>query len=124
MRIRLAGHVLESDTADVVDENARSGVERLQARVFHLVASSHLLHKQQRIRSDLNVLAAVCPRPLERREERPVFRDVVRRSADRTRKFLDKRSVWPLNANAETSRSRITSGPSIDVDRDRAALWS
>ena len=80
MRVERASNVLECDATDLVCEQSRSCVQWLQSRVFHLVASEHLLNEQERIGSDVDLPFVMRPGPLERRQQCSVLGDVVRRS--------------------------------------------
>ena len=118
MRVERAADVLEGDAADLVREHARLRVQRLQPGVLHLVVAEHLLHQQERIGSHVELIAAVALRPLERREQRAVFGDVVGRDADRLRELLDQRAVGLLDADAEAGRAGIAARAAVDVGDD------
>src|SRR5512138_923535 len=60
--------------------------------------------------------------PFEGRDERPVFSDVVGRSADRLVKLLDERAVGLLDPHAETGRPRVAPGATVDVRDDHQQL--
>src|SRR5690349_15038456 len=116
--------MLEGDAADLARERLRLRVQRLQARVLHLVHAAHLLHEQQRVRSHVHAGMSVRARPLERRQQTPVLGDVVRRDADRVAELLDERAVLSLDADAIARRSRIAARAAVDVRDDHRAAES
>ena len=111
--------MLEGNRADLAREQPRPRVQRLQARVLHLVVAEHLLHQQQRIRPHVYGARAVALRPLERGDEAAVLGDVVRRDADRFSELLDERAVRPLDAHAVAGRPRVAARAAVDVRDDR-----
>jgi hypothetical protein len=68
MRVVRAADVLEGDAADLVRQQPRLRVQRLQPRVLHLEAAEHLLHEQERIRPDMKLFQAARPGPVQRRD--------------------------------------------------------
>ena len=120
VRVERAADVLERDAADLVRQQPRLGVQRLQARVLHLVVAEHLLHEQQRIGADVQRAVPVRARPFERGEQAAILGDVVGRDADRLAELLDERAVGLLDADAVAGRPGIAPGAAVDVGDDRA----
>ena len=58
-----APDVLEVHVAELVREQPRFGVQRLEAGVLHLVVAEHLLHEQQRIGAHVQLALAVAGAP-------------------------------------------------------------
>ena len=81
--VERSADVLERDPSDFVRQQPGLCVQRLKARVLHLVVAEHLLNEQERIRTNVHRLVLVRARPFERREQGAIFRDVVRGHADR-----------------------------------------
>jgi hypothetical protein len=92
VRVRLAAHVLEVHPPDFEGQEERLRMKRLQPGMFHLVVAEHLLHEQLRIRADRQGADVVGARPFERRQQSPVFGDVIGCDADRVAEFLDEPS--------------------------------
>ncbi len=115
MGIQGAADVLERHAADFVREEARSGVQRLQPGVLHLVDAAHLLDEQQRVRAHAQRAVAVRPGPLQRGEQTAVFRDVVGGHADRFVELLDERPAGVLDADAEARGPGIAARAAVDV---------
>ena len=74
--VQRAADVLERDAADLVREQPRPGVQRLQARVLHLELPSICCTSSSESERTCSVRWPCAPRPLERREQR---RDTRRR---------------------------------------------
>src|SRR5439155_7866594 len=80
--------------------------------------AAHLLHEQERIGADENVGGSLPPGPFERGNQPAIFRDVVRRDADRLAELFDERSIRPLDPDAVAGRARIAAGAAVDVGDD------
>src|SRR4051794_21000593 len=115
VRVHRAADVLEGNAADFVRQRARPRVQRLQSGVLHLVVADHLLNEQLRIRPDMQLVAAVPLRPVERGEQAAVLGDVIRRDADRFGEFFDERPVALLDTDAEAGRAGVATRTAVDV---------
>ena len=70
---------------------ARRHVERLQARILHLVFAAHLLDEQLRVGANVHARWRVVDGPLQRRQQAVVFRDVVGGDAEAAVQFVERR---------------------------------
>ena len=113
--VQRAANVLESHAADLVCEQARPGMQRLQSGVLHLVVAEHLLNEQQRVGADQKLRAAVRLRPFQRGEEATVLRDVIGGHANRFVKLLDEGAAGFFDAHAETRRPRVAARAAVNV---------
>jgi hypothetical protein len=119
MRVQRTADVFEGDVADFLRKSLRPCVEWQQAWMLDLVASQHLLHQQQRVRSDMNGMLVMGSCPLERCQQRTVLRDVIGRDADRLAEFVHQVSARALDANAVSCGARIAARTAVDVDHER-----
>jgi hypothetical protein len=92
--VQRAANVLEGHAADLVCEQARPGMQRLQSGVLHFVVAEHLLNEQQRVGADQNLPATARFRPFQRGEEAA----------------YPRRYWWPrqsIRENSSTRRRRL-----------------
>src|SRR5258705_12794900 len=75
VRVGLAPDVLERDASDLVREEPRPGVERLETGVLHLEVTEHLLDEEQGVGPHVNAPGTVRAGPLERRQEALILGD-------------------------------------------------
>ena len=120
MSVLRAPDVLEAHVAELVHEQPRLGVQRLEAGVLHLVVAEHLLHEQQRIGAHEQLALAAAGRPLERRDQPRVLGDVVGGDADRLGEFLDQLAVRPLDADAVAGGPGVSARAAVDVGDERS----
>ncbi len=106
--------VLERHAADLANETARVLVQRLQSGILDAVLTLHLIHEQQRVRSDVQRGDAVCHRPPQRRQQTAVLGNVVRRQRQRLFQF-DDGAVLALDAHAVTGWSRVAARAAVDI---------
>ena len=122
MSVGFTAYVLERHITDLECHLSRACVQRLQAGVFHLVVTAHLLHEEQRIGAYVHAPTSMSASPLERGEQPVVFGDVVGRQADGAAELFNQLAIGPLDANAETRRSWIAARAPIDVRDHSIAL--
>ena len=119
--VEFAGDVLERDAPDLMREQGRLCVERLQPRMLHLEAAAHLLDEQLRIGLDVDGRVAVFLRPAQRRQQAVVFRDVVGGDADPAVQLVEERTVGPFDVDAVARGAWIAPRTAIDVGGDQDA---
>src|SRR5262249_6625495 len=105
----------ERHAPDLVGEEPRRRVQRLETGVLHFVIPAHLFDEQQRVRLDVKFGVAVRLRPAQRSEQAVVLGDVVRRHAERAVEFVEDAAVGVADDDAVARGPGVATRPAVDI---------
>src|SRR5262249_44780474 len=112
-------HVREVDALVLGEERLGALEVRLQVRLLHAVAALELTHEQLGVGPDPDATGGELACGLQRRDQRPVLGDVVRRDADALAHGRELRG-WVggriENNGADRGRARVAARPAVAVD--------
>jgi hypothetical protein len=110
--------VLERHVTDLRRELPGESMERKQPLVLDTIVAEHLLDDEQRVGPDVEARMAMGEGPFERRDQPPIFRDVVGGETDALVQLRQHLTVLIRDDGTVSGRPWVASGAAVDVRGD------